>query len=93
MPGHNGRINRAGFRKTLKSPGVCGELSALAYEARARAEAVSGLRYGCGVDNDGRRTVSARAWVGTSANRNWGAKRAERFLARAAKGLAQALSG
>ena len=91
MSDYHVRMNASGFREVLKSPGVCAVLGQLASAASMRAEAASGIHYGHGVDNDARRAVSARGWVGTSANPKWGKKRSERYLERAADGLSQAL--
>lgn len=57
------KLNAGGFRTVMKSAGVRQILSYEATRAKFRAEAVSGLSFGCGVD-DGK--VSARGWVGAS---------------------------
>lgn len=76
--------NAAGFRAVMKSVGVRQLLAYEAARAKLRAQAVSGLRFGCGVDVD--RAVSARGWVGAS-SRNAG------LHALQVKALAQALHG
>ena len=76
--------NSAGFRDVMKSAGVQSQLAYEATRAKLRAESVSGLRFGCGVDVD--RAVSARGWVGAS-SRNAG------LHALQVKALSQALHG
>lgn len=76
--------NAAGFRAVMKGTGVCQMLAYEAARARYRAESVSGLRFGSGVDVD--RAVSARGWVGAS-SRNAG------LHALQVKALSQALHG
>ena len=55
--------NAAGFRAVMKSAGVQRQLAYEAMRARLRAEAVSGLSFGSGVDVY---AVNARGWVGAS---------------------------
>lgn len=57
------KLNRAGFREVMNIAGVSHLLAYHAMRAKYRAESVSGLEFGCGVDH---RPVSARAWVGAS---------------------------
>lgn len=75
--------NAAGFRAVMTSAGVCQLLAYEASRARYRAESVSGLRFGCGVDVY---DVNARGWVGAS-SRNAG------LHALQVKALSQALHG
>lgn len=53
----------AEFRRIMRSPAVRQVLAAEANRAKLRAEAYSGLSFGCGVDVYG---VNARGWVGAS---------------------------
>lgn len=55
--------NAAGFREVMRSAGVQRQLAYEAMRARLRAEAVSGLSFGSGVDVY---AVNARGWVGAS---------------------------
>lgn len=55
-----------GFRDIMKSSGMVDMLMNHVEQARDKAESNSGLRFGAGVDNDARRKVSARGWVGAS---------------------------
>lgn len=57
------KLNRSEFRAIMNSAGVSQLLGYEADRARYRAESVSGLSFGSGVDH---RTVSARGWVGAS---------------------------
>ena len=55
--------NAAGFRDVMKSAGVQRQLAYEATRAKLRAEAVSGLSLGSGVDVY---AVNARGWVGAA---------------------------
>ena len=55
--------NPAEYRRIMKSAGVRQLLAAESARAKLRAEAVSGLRFGCGVDVG---PVSAHGWVGAN---------------------------
>jgi hypothetical protein len=55
--------NEAGFRAVMKSAGVQRLLAYEANRAKLRAQAVSGLRFGSGVDVG---FIKARGWVGAS---------------------------
>lgn len=55
--------NAAGFREVMRSAGVQSQLRYEATRAKLRAEAVSGLSFGSGVDVY---AVNARGWVGAS---------------------------
>lgn len=57
------KLNRSGFRDVMNSAGVVQLLAYYATRAKLRAESVSGLSFGSGVDH---RPVSARGWVGAS---------------------------
>jgi len=85
--------NEMGFRTVMKSAGVQRLLAYEAMRAKLRAEAVSGLKFGSGVDLDGR-YVSALGWVGASSIDH---KRGGRFNAglhaKQVEALSQALHG
>ena len=66
MSGSEWKWNKRAFREAMKSQKMVNMLGNYAEQARNRAESNSGLRFGSGVDNDERRNVSARAWVGAS---------------------------
>ena len=83
------RTNRTGMRAAMRSSGVVAALGNEAERAKYRAESVGGMRFGAGVDYG---PVSPHAWVGSSAKRG-GPKAVERYIARAAAALAQALHG
>lgn len=75
--------NAAGFREVMRSAGVQRQLAYEATRAKLRAESVSGLHFGSGVDVY---DVNARGWVGAS-SRNAG------LHALQVKALSQALHG
>lgn len=77
------KLNPSGFRSVMRSAGVAREVGYLAERAKYRAELVSGLRFGCGVDYG---PVSAHGWVGARTS-NKG------LLARMRKALSQSLYG
>lgn len=60
-------LHGAKFRSVLKSKGVTAQITSLTDRACARAEALSGLRFGHGVD---RGPVSVHGWVGARVPRN-----------------------
>ena len=55
--------NPAEYRRIMKSAGVRQMLAAEVARAKLRAESVSGLHFGCGVDVG---PVSAHGWVGAN---------------------------
>lgn len=57
------KLNKSGFREVMNGTGVSQMLAYYATRAKLRAESVSGLSFGSGVDH---RPVSARGWVGAS---------------------------
>lgn len=83
--------NAAGFREVMRSAGVQRQLAYEATRAKLRAESVSGLRFGSGVDVG---AVKARGWVGAS---SVDSKRTGRvnagLLRKQAAALAQAFHG
>jgi len=80
----------AGFRTVLKSDGVAREVGYLAERARYRAESVSGLRFGSGVDIG---PVSAHGWVGASAMDGRTGRVNRGLLAKQSAALGTALHG
>lgn len=55
--------NAAGFRDVMRSAGVQSQLRYEATRAKLRAQAVSGLHFGSGVDVG---AIKARGWVGAN---------------------------
>jgi hypothetical protein len=84
--------NAAGFRAVMKSAGVQSRLAYEAMRARLRAEDVSGLSFGSGVDVGGR-AVSARGWVGASSVDSRTGRVNTGLQKKQAAALAQALHG
>lgn len=83
------RTNRTGMRAAMRSGGVVSLLGSAADRARYRAETLSGLRFGSGVDFG---PVAPHAWVGTSAKKG-GPKAVERYIDKARTALSQSLTG
>ena len=83
------KTNQRGFREVMRSAGVARAVESEAFRAKYRAEQLSGLRFGAGVDMG---PVSAHGWVGTSF-KNVSPKAIARLLGKAADALAQSLHG
>lgn len=84
------KTNRAGFRAVMQSAGVRQLVGYEAARAKGRAEAVSGLRFGCGVDVG---KVSCHGWVGATAVDSRTGKVNRGLLKKQEAALSQALHG
>ena len=82
--------NAAGFREVMRSAGVQRQLAYEATRAKLRAQAVSGLRFGSGVDVG---AVKARGWVGASSVDKRTGRVNAGLLMKQAAALAQAFHG
>lgn len=82
--------NAAGFRAVMKSTGVRQLLSYESTRAKLRAQAVSGLKFGSGVDIG---EIKARGWVGASSINSHTGRANAGLHAKQVEALSQALHG